>query len=55
MDMTQDVSKVDKMSQIFRYVTIERDSKGVAVAVKINKSFLGFLANTRLIGWHNSQ
>ncbi len=41
--MTQDVSKVDQISQIFRCVTIERDSKGAAVAVKINKSFLGFL------------
>lgn len=42
-DTTQDVSKVDQMSQIFRYVTIERDSQGAAMAVKINKSFLGFL------------
>lgn len=42
MDMTQGVSKVDQMSQIFHYVTLERDSQGAAMAVKINESFLGF-------------
>ncbi|QQP49470.1 Hypothetical protein FKW44_010153 [Caligus rogercresseyi] len=31
MDTTQDVAKVDQMSQIFRYVVIERDSQGVDI------------------------
>ena len=30
------------MSQIFRYVTIERDTCGVASDVKIKESFIGF-------------
>uniref|UniRef100_H2ZWX0 DUF4371 domain-containing protein n=1 Tax=Latimeria chalumnae TaxID=7897 RepID=H2ZWX0_LATCH len=37
MDTTQDISKADQMSQIFRYVTIETDERNVATG-----SFLGF-------------
>lgn len=42
MDTTQDIAKIDQMSQIFRYVTIERDDSGVASDVKVKESFLGF-------------
>ncbi len=42
MDTTQDVAKVDQMSQIFRYVTIERDARGVASDVEIKESFVCF-------------
>lgn len=42
MDTTQDVAKVDQMSQIFRYAVIERDDRGVATDVTINESFVGF-------------
>uniref|UniRef100_A0A672HGU4 HAT C-terminal dimerisation domain-containing protein n=1 Tax=Salarias fasciatus TaxID=181472 RepID=A0A672HGU4_SALFA len=42
MDTTQDIAKIDQMSQVYRYVTVERDDNGVAINVKINESFLGF-------------
>lgn len=42
MDTTQDVAKVDQMSQIFRYVIVERDARGVATDVTIKESFIGF-------------
>ena len=37
MDTTQDVAKVDQMSQIYRYVIIERDARGVACDIKIKE------------------
>uniref|UniRef100_H3A4S2 DUF4371 domain-containing protein n=1 Tax=Latimeria chalumnae TaxID=7897 RepID=H3A4S2_LATCH len=42
MDTTQDISKTDQLSQIFRNVTIEKDERNVATGVKVNESFLGF-------------
>uniref|UniRef100_H3A5Y3 DUF4371 domain-containing protein n=1 Tax=Latimeria chalumnae TaxID=7897 RepID=H3A5Y3_LATCH len=39
MDTTQNISKTDQLSQIFRYVTIETDERNVATGVKINESF----------------
>ena len=42
MDTTQDIAKIDQMSQVYRYVTVERDAHGVASDVKINESFIGF-------------
>uniref|UniRef100_A0A8C5QMR9 Zinc finger MYM-type protein 1 n=2 Tax=Leptobrachium leishanense TaxID=445787 RepID=A0A8C5QMR9_9ANUR len=42
MDTTQDISKVDQMSQIFRYVSVERDQNLRACSVTVNEAFLGF-------------
>ena len=43
IDTTQDISKVDQMSEVFRYVTIETDPEtGRRTHIKINESFLGF-------------
>lgn len=44
MDTTQDISKVDQMSQIFRYVSVERDTYQRACSITINEAFLGFHA-----------
>ena len=41
-DTTQDVSKTDQLTQIFRYVTLEKDERGLPKEIKINESFLGF-------------
>lgn len=41
IDTTQDVSKVDQMSIVIRYVTISEKSAG-GKELKINESFLGF-------------
>lgn len=42
MDTTQDISKVDQLSQV--YVTIVKDHSETQTDMKINESFLGFLA-----------
>lgn len=42
MDTTQDIAKVDQLSQVFRYVTIEQSESGRPTDIKINESFLGF-------------
>lgn len=44
MDTTQDISKVDQLSQVFRYVTIVKDHSETLTEMKSNESFLGFLA-----------
>jgi len=41
-DTTQDIAKIDQMSQIFRYAQIINDENGKPVDVKITESFLGF-------------
>lgn len=42
MDTTQDISKVDQMSKVFRYVNIEKDENDKPTEIKIKESFLGF-------------
>ncbi|KAF2897161.1 hypothetical protein ILUMI_09014 [Ignelater luminosus] len=42
MDTTQDIAKVDQLSQVIRYVTIEQSESGRPTDIKINESFLGF-------------
>ena len=42
MDTTQDISKRDQFSQVYRYVTIQRDENNNAKDILINKAFLGF-------------
>ena len=42
MDTTQDISKIDQLSQVYRYVTIQRDENNNAKDIMINKAFLGF-------------
>ncbi|QQP52275.1 Hypothetical protein FKW44_004380 [Caligus rogercresseyi] len=43
MDTTQDVAKVDQMSQIFRYVVIERDSQGLQLMLQSKNHLLAFV------------
>ncbi|KAK9954687.1 hypothetical protein ABG768_016736 [Culter alburnus] len=42
MDTTQDLSKQDQLSQVYRYVTIVRNPMDIATDVKITEAFLGF-------------
>lgn len=42
LDTTQDITKKDQLSQVFRYVTVHKDSSGIPVALAVNESFLGF-------------
>lgn len=42
MDTTQDVSKIDQLSQVIRYVKIKRNESNQAVDLEIKESFLGF-------------
>ncbi|KAF2881217.1 hypothetical protein ILUMI_24954, partial [Ignelater luminosus] len=42
MDTTQDIAKVDQLSQVIRYVIIEQSESGRPTDIKINESFLGF-------------
>lgn len=42
MDTTQDIAKVDQLSTIFRYVTVNMDDKNQPQDIKIQESFLGF-------------
>lgn len=44
MDTTQDLSKVDQLSQIVRYVEVERNELDEPIALTIKESFLGFTA-----------
>ncbi|XP_075696700.1 zinc finger MYM-type protein 1-like [Rhinoderma darwinii] len=46
IDTTQDISKTDQLSQIFRYVTVETNQQNTVTALKINEVFLGFHAIT---------
>ncbi|KAF3844232.1 hypothetical protein F7725_013573 [Dissostichus mawsoni] len=43
MDTTQDISKRDQISQVYRYVTIQRDENDNAKDILINEAFLGFV------------
>lgn len=42
MDTTQDIGKIDQLSQVFRYVIVERDENFRATGIKIEEAFLGF-------------
>lgn len=42
MDTTQDISKVDQLSQIFRYVTVRKDENDNPLGLDVTESFLGF-------------
>uniref|UniRef100_A0A8C3A0E6 DUF4371 domain-containing protein n=1 Tax=Cyclopterus lumpus TaxID=8103 RepID=A0A8C3A0E6_CYCLU len=44
IDTTQDISKVDQLSQVLRYVTISKDENDTPLEVKIHESFTGFHA-----------
>uniref|UniRef100_A0A8C3G567 Uncharacterized protein n=1 Tax=Cyclopterus lumpus TaxID=8103 RepID=A0A8C3G567_CYCLU len=44
IDTTQDISKVDQLSQVLRYVTISKDENDTPLEVKIHESFMGFHA-----------
>lgn len=42
LDSTQDVSKVDQVSTIYRYVHIEKDELGIPKSIEIKEDFIGF-------------
>ncbi|XP_025421989.1 zinc finger MYM-type protein 1-like [Sipha flava] len=43
MDTTQDISKIDQLSQVIRYVSVISDSDGNPKTLQINESFIGFV------------
>jgi hypothetical protein len=43
MDTTLDISKIDQLSQVIRYVSIILDSDGNPKILQINESFIGFV------------
>ncbi|XP_050528824.1 zinc finger MYM-type protein 1-like [Daktulosphaira vitifoliae] len=42
LDSTQDISKVDQVSTIYRYVHIEKDELGIPKSIEIKEDFIGF-------------
>ena len=42
LDNTQDISKIDQLSQVIRYVTVETDVAGKPERLNICESFIGF-------------
>ncbi|KAF3856735.1 hypothetical protein F7725_017458 [Dissostichus mawsoni] len=42
MDTTQDVSKIDQLSQVYRYITVVKNDMDIATDIQINEVFLGF-------------
>lgn len=42
MDTTQEISKVDQLSQIFRYVKVRKDENDNPLGIDVTESFLGF-------------
>lgn len=45
-DTTQDISKIDQLSQIVRYVLIKKDENNQPVSVSIKETFVGFFEVT---------
>uniref|UniRef100_A0A673B287 TTF-type domain-containing protein n=1 Tax=Sphaeramia orbicularis TaxID=375764 RepID=A0A673B287_9TELE len=43
-DTTQDVSKIDQLSQVYCYVTVVKNDMNIATDIQINEVFLGFEA-----------
>ncbi|XP_050546049.1 uncharacterized protein LOC126908181 [Daktulosphaira vitifoliae] len=43
MDTTQDISKIDQLSQVIRYVSVVLDANGYPKTLQINESFIGFV------------
>nr|CAI5837812.1 unnamed protein product [Callosobruchus analis] len=46
LDTTQDLSKIDQLSVVFRYITVTENDDNVPKGIKICESFLGFIAVT---------
>ncbi|CAH0563156.1 unnamed protein product [Brassicogethes aeneus] len=42
MDTTQDITKVDQLSKVIRFVEIEKDENNQPTGIKIRESFIGF-------------
>ena len=42
MDTTQDLSKRDQLSQVYRYITIVRNPTDIAINIKVMEAFWGF-------------
>ena len=43
-DTTQDVSKIDQLSQTFRYVELIKDDNGRPSEIQVRETFLGFIS-----------
>jgi len=43
-DTTRDIVKTDQLSQVIRYVCVETDVAGKSEKLKVNESFVGFVA-----------
>lgn len=43
LDSTQDVSKVDQVSIIYRFMHVEKDEFGIPVSIEIKEDFFGFI------------
>ncbi|VVC35283.1 Domain of unknown function DUF4371, partial [Cinara cedri] len=41
-DTTQDISKLDQVSTIYRYVYIEKNELGIPIRIEIREDFIGF-------------
>lgn len=46
LDTTQDLSKIDQLSVVFRYISVTENDDNVPKEIKICESFLGFIAVT---------
>nr|CAI5865135.1 unnamed protein product [Callosobruchus analis] len=46
LDATQDLSKIDQLSVVFRYISVTENDDKVPKEIKICESFLGFIAVT---------
>nr|CAI5832819.1 unnamed protein product [Callosobruchus analis] len=46
LDTTQDLSKTDQLSVVFRYISVTENDDNVPKEIKICESFLGFIAVT---------
>nr|CAI5832734.1 unnamed protein product [Callosobruchus analis] len=46
LDTTQDLSKIDQLSVVFRYISVTENDDNVLKEIKICESFLGFIAVT---------
>ncbi|KAF9805538.1 hypothetical protein SFRURICE_020923 [Spodoptera frugiperda] len=44
LDTTQDLSKIDQLSVVFRYISVTENDDNVPKEIKICESFLGFIA-----------
>nr|CAI5858566.1 unnamed protein product [Callosobruchus analis] len=49
LDKTQDLSKIDQLSVVFRYISVRENDDNVPKEIKICESFLGFITVTDFV------